>query len=174
MADYIGITEAQSNPFAPLTSELVKQLRDNPIAIAEGAPGAPKVQGVALGGLFAGQGETSRASSGSSTILTVTDLDDVKTILLSGYARRIEGGANHRATVFYNTSTDNGDSWSSVNTILCVAEAPSGTPSNDASNSIVIDLSGGINAIRILLSQQVDAGSSEANALVLILEGKEI
>ena len=41
MADYIGITEAQSNPFAPLTSELVKQLRDNPLAIAEGAPGAP-------------------------------------------------------------------------------------------------------------------------------------
>ena len=48
MADYIGITEAQSNPFAPLTSELVKQLRDNPIAIAEGAPGAPRVVGDAL------------------------------------------------------------------------------------------------------------------------------
>ena len=44
MADYIGITEVQSNPFAPLTSELVKQLRDNPLAIAEGAPGAPIVQ----------------------------------------------------------------------------------------------------------------------------------
>ena len=43
MTDYIGITEAQSNPFAPLTSELVKQLRDNPIAIAEGAPGAPRI-----------------------------------------------------------------------------------------------------------------------------------
>ena len=43
MADYIGITEAQSNPFAPLTSELVKQLRDNPIAIAEGAEGAPRL-----------------------------------------------------------------------------------------------------------------------------------
>ena len=48
MTDYIGITEAQSNPFAPLTSELVKQLRDNPIAIAEGAEGAPRVQGSAI------------------------------------------------------------------------------------------------------------------------------
>ena len=48
MADYIGITEAQSNPFAPLTSELVKQLRDNPIAIAEGAAGAPPILGRAL------------------------------------------------------------------------------------------------------------------------------
>ena len=45
MADYIGITEAQSNPFAPLTSELVKQLRDNPIAIAEGSAGAPLISG---------------------------------------------------------------------------------------------------------------------------------
>ena len=43
MADYIGITEAQSNPFAPLTAELVKQLRDNPIAITEGAPDAPRL-----------------------------------------------------------------------------------------------------------------------------------
>jgi hypothetical protein len=49
MTDYIGITESQSNPFAPLTSELVKQLRDNPIAIAEGAPGAPRLLDAALG-----------------------------------------------------------------------------------------------------------------------------
>ena len=48
MADYIGITEAQSNPFAPLTSELVKQLRDNPIAIAQGAAGAPRVERAAI------------------------------------------------------------------------------------------------------------------------------
>ena len=47
MADYIGITEAQSNPFAPLTSELVKQLRDNPIAIAQGADGAPRINSLA-------------------------------------------------------------------------------------------------------------------------------
>ena len=44
MADYLEITEAQSNPFAPLTSELVKQLRDNPLAIAEGTAGAPIIQ----------------------------------------------------------------------------------------------------------------------------------
>lgn len=42
MADYIDVTESQSDPFAPLTSELTKQLRDNPIAMAEGQPGAPR------------------------------------------------------------------------------------------------------------------------------------
>jgi hypothetical protein len=45
---YIAITEAQSNPFAPLTSELIKQLRDNPIAIAAGAAGAPRIQTAAI------------------------------------------------------------------------------------------------------------------------------
>ena len=44
MIAYIGITESQSNPFAPVTAELVKQLRDNPIAIAGGAQGAPRIQ----------------------------------------------------------------------------------------------------------------------------------
>lgn len=39
---YIPVTEAQSNPFAPGTSELFKQLRDNPIAIAGGLEGAPR------------------------------------------------------------------------------------------------------------------------------------
>ena len=60
MSDYIGITEAQSNPFAPLTSELVKQLRDNPIAIAEGAAGAPRLYLRSLEQLEAGDQIRSR------------------------------------------------------------------------------------------------------------------
>jgi hypothetical protein len=48
MTDYIVITDSQTDPEAPLTSELAKQWRDNPIAIAEGSVGAPKVTGEAL------------------------------------------------------------------------------------------------------------------------------
>lgn len=44
MTDYISITEAQTDPGAPFTSDLAKQYRDNPIAIAEGAVGAPRIQ----------------------------------------------------------------------------------------------------------------------------------
>lgn len=44
MTSYITITDAETDPEAPLTSELAKKWRDNPIAIAEGAVGAPKVQ----------------------------------------------------------------------------------------------------------------------------------
>ena len=68
MSDYIGITEAQSNPFAPLTSELVKQLRDNPIAIAEGAEGAPRVEADAMQGSVAGDILLFSALGGDNTL----------------------------------------------------------------------------------------------------------
>lgn len=44
MADYNGILDTQLDPDAPITSELGYQLRDNPIAIAEGSSGAPLVE----------------------------------------------------------------------------------------------------------------------------------
>lgn len=42
MADYIPILDSQLEPKAPVTSELMFQLRDNPLAITEGAVGAPR------------------------------------------------------------------------------------------------------------------------------------
>lgn len=41
MTSYITITDAETDPEAPLTSELAKKWRDNPIAIAEGSNGSP-------------------------------------------------------------------------------------------------------------------------------------
>lgn len=54
MADYTTITDAQVDPEAPITSELMSALRDNPIAIAEGATGAPLISG-ALRNIISGQ-----------------------------------------------------------------------------------------------------------------------
>ena len=48
MADYRTITDAEVDPDAPLTSSLGYAFRDNPIAIAEGATGAPRIQDGAL------------------------------------------------------------------------------------------------------------------------------
>jgi len=44
MTSYITITDTETDPSAPLTSELAKKWRDNPIAIAEGVTGTPYVQ----------------------------------------------------------------------------------------------------------------------------------
>ena len=43
--DWVTISESQVDPNAPLTSELMTALRDNPIAIAEGSSGAPTILG---------------------------------------------------------------------------------------------------------------------------------
>lgn len=48
MADYIAINPTEYEPEAPLTSSLAARMVNNPVAIAEGAPGAPRVQAAAL------------------------------------------------------------------------------------------------------------------------------
>lgn len=48
MTDYTTILDTQVDPEAPITSELMTALRDNPIAITEGASGAPQVQRAAI------------------------------------------------------------------------------------------------------------------------------
>jgi len=44
MTDWTTITDTQLDPKAPVTSELMSAMRDNPIAISEGATGAPKIR----------------------------------------------------------------------------------------------------------------------------------
>lgn len=48
MTDYIHINPTEYEPEAPLTSSLAARMVNNPIAIAEGAPGAPKIRSAAI------------------------------------------------------------------------------------------------------------------------------
>lgn len=48
MADYLPINPTEIEPEAPLTSSLAARWSNNPIAIAEGAPGAPRIQTAAI------------------------------------------------------------------------------------------------------------------------------
>ena len=43
MATWTDIANSQVQPYAPVTSELMTALRDNPQALAEGASGAPRI-----------------------------------------------------------------------------------------------------------------------------------
>ena len=81
MADWTVITDAQLDPDAPLTSDLAYAWRDNPIAIAEGASGAPRIRADAMGGSVAGGtllfgcggSSVSYAGSGVSSTTQVSD-----------------------------------------------------------------------------------------------------
>lgn len=44
MATYTAITDTEIEPEKPVTTSLMNRLRDNPLAIAEGASGAPRIQ----------------------------------------------------------------------------------------------------------------------------------
>ena len=48
MTDWTTIADTQLDPKAPVTSELMTAMRDNPIAIAEGASGAPRIEASAF------------------------------------------------------------------------------------------------------------------------------
>lgn len=54
MTDYVAIPNGQINQDKPVTRSLVQQLRDNPLAIIEGAAGAPRISQRAFGGFTAG------------------------------------------------------------------------------------------------------------------------
>ena len=58
MADYRTIADAEVDPDAPLTSSLGYAWRDNPLAIAEGATGAPRILDAALGSTVTPAGTT--------------------------------------------------------------------------------------------------------------------
>ena len=105
MTNFIGITEAQSNPFAPLTSELVKQLRDNPLAIARGATGAPRVWLTAMERLEAGETVKIReddevSTSSGLTIITLPVALQFGTLRFSGEHRR--GTNTNRSNIRIN------------------------------------------------------------------------
>ena len=109
MTDYIGITEAQSNPFAPLTSELVKQLRDNPIALAEGALGAPRVRGTARNHNKLGE----VTATSDVTSIELTDLPAHNDIIIVCEVSRT-GTEDTSITVALQISDNNGSSWVSL------------------------------------------------------------
>lgn len=74
MADWFSIPDTAVDPDAPLTSQLAYAWRDNCIAIAEGASGAPRIQPAALGSWYTSLGDTKTlAFLGRSADATISE-----------------------------------------------------------------------------------------------------
>ena len=90
MADWTTITETATDPDAPVTSTLIKALRDNPAAIAEGASGAPRIVRSAL--KTATGSVSGSLAAGASVVVSINQysfwpdirLDVTNTITISG------------------------------------------------------------------------------------------
>lgn len=115
MTTYTTIPDADIDQDSPVTQPLVTALRDNPIAIAEGAAGAPKVVAGALAGTFLGSFD-----GGDGVWAGLSDLDDIEGIYLCGAARVITT-SSVSGTISIRFSDDNGETWSAATTILSEA-----------------------------------------------------
>ena len=111
MAEFTDQPTNSLLPGEPWNSAKALACFENPIAIAEGAPGAPKVEPHALAGLFLARGSATRTIGGSSTtlIMAITDLDEVSEIIVFASLSMMEGATTSRVQV--STSTNNGSSW---------------------------------------------------------------
>ena len=166
MADWTNLPNQAVGVGGLPSGTTVTALRDNPVAIAEGAAGAPRVQGVALSGIRIADEAGSRNSTGTSTLLTVIDMDAARTVLLDGF---VFATSNPSGVIRYRTSLNNGSTWG---TEITLASVPGGVDGTDRFTR-VIDFSGGINAIQIRFSQGViSTGSVSAQAAVLVIEGE--
>jgi hypothetical protein len=103
MATYIPITDTQIDPDAPVTSQLMYQMRENPIAISEGAAGAPRNVGLSIynfEGRFTGTTGT--------TPVVITGLSPFTIVAVEGV---FSLGVGDSSTFQISTSADGGSTW---------------------------------------------------------------
>lgn len=183
MADYLVILDSETNPNAPLRSSLFKRMVANPVAIAEGAPGAPRIAANALAGLFLG----AFTSTGTTPVAVPIDAN-TRILRLDGSTNN---GSNNAGQVRF--SNDGGATWGSyqswmaagitggvgnvaiminldtgaMNTIgsLCV---PSGSSAN-ISLSSTLTIPSGVNAMQI---RSTLSGTTPFNWLSWCLGGR--
>lgn len=161
MTTYTTIANSAIDQDSPVTQTLMQALRDNPIAITEGASGAPRIVGEALN-LYITEGSASRTTSGTSTILTVTDLDNLDYILVNN---RVGASTSDFITITlrYETSTDNGSTFASPVTYYSKGSSGGFTETVAAA----IDCSGSVNAVRFSLVVS-ESGTSSGSATLTI------
>lgn len=102
MATYRAIASTETDPNSPVTSTLMVALAENPLAIAEGASGAPKIAV-----------SQASATAGTSSSLTFSGLGDFEGVVIRG--AYVAQSANR--TVTLQISTD-GSSFTDTTTII--------------------------------------------------------
>jgi len=113
MTVFSTITEAMTDPLAPGTSELWKAWWKNPIAIAEGSPGAPRIMPFALD-LFLGD------ISFTSTAAGLSGLDDLDGVF---FFWSFEDAGSTSPDFQVRFSDDGGSTWGSYQTMLSFGAA---------------------------------------------------
>ena len=172
MASYVTITDSQVDPEAPITSELMSSLRDNPLAIAEAAAGAPKIDPTALDTTLSGPVSASRSASsgaGTTVFLTVTDLDAARVLFISSlFTMSHPTSEPNSGSLRYEVSSNNGSSWAYETIISDVTVSSVGSTSD--LKGLVIPMQG-FNAVRFKLVYTTTGFNSSISVSDFVLTG---
>lgn len=109
MADWTTITETATDPDSPVTSSLIKALRDNPVAITEAASGAPRINVAAFTSPVAGTADIVariRNLTATSVIVNSDPINVVRSGVIRLTFNAIMGGAGASVNVRRLGSTD--------------------------------------------------------------------
>jgi hypothetical protein len=85
MTTYTAIADSEIDVDSPITDSLIERLRDNPIAITEGATGAPKIQ---TGAYQAGSINQAAIAAGYPAAQTLSDTTSATYTFAHGRAAR--------------------------------------------------------------------------------------
>ena len=160
MPTYTAINDTQIEPEAPVTSELMTLLRDNPIAVAEGDSTAPRVASPALGLTFK-TGSASRTTNGTSTIVTLdtTDLSNLSDMGLALLTGTVEAETTDVGDLLVGTIISN--QVSTPTAILSFSSSDNNT--NYFSFSYLVELSS-VTSLNLRLSVTTASGTGTQTA----------
>ena len=173
MPTYTTIPDSTIAPEAPVTSELMTLLRDNPIATTEGDTGAPRVKGRALDVVLnnAVVNIPTSASGATTVLVTNTDLTNLSYVMITGFADLAGSFGSDNTTGFnmnYQTTTDGGSNWTGSTDFFSTGQYDSQTYENF---SLVVDVSGSINGVRVRGLNSSNFVSSDVHISILSLGG---
>lgn len=109
MADYIAILDSQIDPLAPVTSELMYQLRDNPLAIAESDFFAPGIHVSAVKTAYAHNDTFYNTTASGVSLIGTMDTTLARPYIINFIGRIIHNvsSAADDSEIWLQRSTDN-------------------------------------------------------------------
>lgn len=139
MTTYTDTSTLNTDPNDPVSSVLLTALKDNPVAVAEGASGAPKIAAAAMGILlFADSDTVTQPDQTTQTAgADVTRVDNI--VIMARGTASSSGGSDVTGTYEYRLSDDGGSTWGSWQTVLTIST--SGPSTEENSDFSLVDVS---------------------------------
>lgn len=169
MTTYRTIASTETDGYSPATVPLFTALADNPTAIAEGASGAPRVDGRALDVVLNDTDVNVPTGGGATTVLvTNTTFTNLSYVMVTGFADLGNPSSTTSFSLNYQTTTDGGSNWTGSTTFL-----DTGAYSSDSVRpfSVVVDVSGSIDGIRVRAVNGSNFANSDVHISILALGG---